>query len=1112
MPAESTQKNDWMLDEPIAAFWPVNVLLIGLGAAVLTTAFVFLDPLDPRPAYNPWTYAIATPIALLLLSAILGMLVSRKMEKTMQVAFLLSVLVHLLLLAYAMNVVIFSRMWPKMFDAAVVERHRLEQQQLRARQYYQFSSARRNEAEPEYRRSVPTEFEAREVEVADAPALQLARSTAAHLVTPVPRLQRDVASHLIERKSEAIPASVSELLPAELSRSQSQTSPREADRVDVPLVPADAEAGRRLPDDATLERRQDVRSAPRLAAAPDLQEPAGMRPEPEAAALVPAPPVTPSAPPPPAVPRRRLGRSPAAAARVDAPLMAAADDPGKSAVRPQDSQVAVRRSPAGEARVAPSVRVELLPPSDRLAQRAAPAASIQSGGLPQSGDIADRPERFDVAGGRLGGLPAATMPVIGEVSIGTASPRPAPLPAPDTALSRSSLVGRARGAVATLGAMSAETWTKEMRVEFGAELRGGLQPAASGGQAAATDVAALFGAGKVIERSVAGPAAPPGGTVVPPVKDPGLASGTAEGMVAPGEPLDRPSSQRGSRSGGFDAVAVLSLEGVSGPEAGDGRGVSADDLLEQGLGRLALATGSSDDRGDDAAAADGGRAGAPTLGRTRGTGGAPPALVAGVPTVEVPGPGGTGQDATTAATDKEGADLETLADASEHRRRGRQGTGGPVAPLRLHIDAPPGTGGIDVAADAIGSLLARNELRMHPGPQTELRTQRFPRAELGGPLTAGAPAASPTPAFEQRLNRLRDPSAAEHMAVEPQTELAIERGLEFLARHQRPDGSWRLQDFDTRVLIRSDTAATGLALLAFQGAGYTHRDFKYADVVGKAIDFLRAHQQPDGDLYVRQDPASDQNAWLYSHALAALALTEAYGMTQDPEIRPVAQRAVDFIAAAQDVRRGGWRYRPGAGSDTSVSGWFMMALQSARLAGLDAPSETIHRLRDYLELSQAGPEQPYLYRYNPFAPDTPQQRHGLQPTPVMTSVGLLMRLYLGWRRDQPAMQAGADYLLQHLPENGTADQPQRDTYYWYYATQVIFHVGGDHWRIWHDRLYPLLISSQVVDGPMAGSWHPELPAPDLWGRWGGRLYVTTMNLLSLEVSYRHLPLYDATAQ
>ena len=130
----------------------------------------------------------------------------------------------------------------------------------------------------------------------------------------------------------------------------------------------------------------------------------------------------------------------------------------------------------------------------------------------------------------------------------------------------------------------------------------------------------------------------------------------------------------------------------------------------------------------------------------------------------------------------------------------------------------------------------------------------------------------------------------------------------------------------------------------------------------------------------------------------------------------------------------------------------------------------------------------------------------------MTSVGLLMRLYSGWRRDNSNMIRGAEYLLQTPPAIGTPSSPRRDTYYWYYATQVMFHMGGQYWQAWNQRLHPMLVSAQEREGDLAGSWDPRRPVPDRWAPFAGRLYVTAMNLLSLEVTYRYLPLYDDTGK
>ena len=359
----------------------------------------------------------------------------------------------------------------------------------------------------------------------------------------------------------------------------------------------------------------------------------------------------------------------------------------------------------------------------------------------------------------------------------------------------------------------------------------------------------------------------------------------------------------------------------------------------------------------------------------------------------------------------------------------------------------------------------------------------------------------------------------------PVTERAIDLGLSYLAGHQLADGSWSLHRLsETRpelaetyareqTSLQADTAATGLALLSFLGAGYHHMnddmpDPRYQQVVRRGLDFLQSHQQLNGDLYVMDENQSAESVRLYSHGIAALALTEAYGMTQDPRLCVSAQLAIDFIVDSQHPELGGWRYVPGKSSDTSVTGWMTIALMSAQLAGLHVPPVTFERIERWLEKAKASNDAPHLFVYNPDANLNPQQRHGRQPSPTMTAVGALMRLYLNWGHDDPQMVAAADYFLARPPRIGTAHQPLRDTYYWFYATQVMFHMRGEHWESWNKQLHGLLIDNQVQQGPLAGSWDPARPVPDRWGSHAGRVYVTTLNLLSLEVYHRHLPIYE----
>ncbi len=403
-----------------------------------------------------------------------------------------------------------------------------------------------------------------------------------------------------------------------------------------------------------------------------------------------------------------------------------------------------------------------------------------------------------------------------------------------------------------------------------------------------------------------------------------------------------------------------------------------------------------------------------------------------------------------------------------------------------------------------GSVVVRP--RGHSAAEAASTTRRFrlPRASAPG-LEEVPVARRARPAFQARDPRRRG-QVAQSRGGSPETEAAVEAGLAFLARHQMPDGSWSLHRFAEGkgygpgvgiAQMHSDTAATGLALLAFLGAGYTHLEGKYRTQVAAGLQWLIRHQKPNGDLFT----GGSRYAWLYSHGIAAIALCEAYGMTQDPQLRLPAQKALQFIVAAQHPTLGGWRYRPGVGTDTSVSGWQLMALKSGELAGLEVPRQVYDRLRSWLARAQ-WPQNPGLYVYRPSA----RYQHQRTPSRAMTAEALLMQLYLGHSPQGPMLQQGARYLRNHLPRY-TAQGAQRDAYYWYYATQVMFHVGGEHWQVWNRHQRQVLLETQVKEGPLAGSWDPLVPVPDRWGPAAGRIYVTALHLLILEVYYRHLPLY-----
>ncbi|HKD37510.1 MAG TPA: hypothetical protein VKB78_11940, partial [Pirellulales bacterium] len=387
----------------------------------------------------------------------------------------------------------------------------------------------------------------------------------------------------------------------------------------------------------------------------------------------------------------------------------------------------------------------------------------------------------------------------------------------------------------------------------------------------------------------------------------------------------------------------------------------------------------------------------------------------------------------------------------------------------------------------------------------------------GGPeVAADAPTRAPTPSFSGRAREGRGKGNGDGIGSDGRTEQAIEMGLVYLAQMQLADGSWSLHRFPGATeadagIYRSDTAATGLSLLAYLGAGYDHYDDKYRDTVRRGLEYLLRNQKPNGDLFMpmdRQYSTKEFNvnsvARLYSHSIATIAVCEALGMTGDKRLREPAQKAVNFLVAAQSRRTGGWRYEPGEGGDVSVTGWAVTALKSGELAGLQVPKQTYQRASQFFDSAQASKQDGSRYLYNP--DDRQAQLPNDNQRPTMTAVALLGRIYTGWSRENPNMVRAAEFIKANPPR--MSDKYGRDTYYWYYATQVMFQLGGDYWKSWNERLHPMLINSQITGGPYAGSWDPRAPVPDRWGEVCGRIYVTAMNLLSLEVYYRHLPIYE----
>jgi hypothetical protein len=324
------------------------------------------------------------------------------------------------------------------------------------------------------------------------------------------------------------------------------------------------------------------------------------------------------------------------------------------------------------------------------------------------------------------------------------------------------------------------------------------------------------------------------------------------------------------------------------------------------------------------------------------------------------------------------------------------------------------------------------------------------------------------------------------------TQKAVVSGLEWLARNQLGDGSWSLSGPYSGGVpdeFNNPVAATAMALVAFQGDGNTHQKGKHRQNVVRGWNWLLKEQDANGNFFHE----GAFNHHFYTQGLCTIALCELYGMTKDAKYKEPAQRAVKYCLDSQSPE-GGWRYTPRGDSDVSVTGWIVMALQSAKMAGLEVPEDHFLRVERFLDrvALEDGSRYPY-------------QRGG-EVRLSMTAEALLCRQYLGWKRDDPRLVAGVKWITS--PENLVNYNKDRDVYTWYYATQVAHHMEGDYWKRWNAVMRQAVPEHQVSRGREAGSWDPERPTPDQWAAHGGRLYVTCLSLYMLEVYYRHLPIYS----
>ena len=390
------------------------------------------------------------------------------------------------------------------------------------------------------------------------------------------------------------------------------------------------------------------------------------------------------------------------------------------------------------------------------------------------------------------------------------------------------------------------------------------------------------------------------------------------------------------------------------------------------------------------------------------------------------------------------------------------------------------------------------------------------------------------------------------------TEKAVLEALRWLVRHQAEDGSWSAAGLrerctgarpcigaDVEVQPFYDEGLTALALLAFLGAGYGHDaeqritdtvtglQYTLGDVVLRGLRWLVARQRSDGSF-------SAERAFMYSEALCAMALSEAYALSHGAGKRAwrrPAQKAVDFLVAAQkrsaeDGRPWGWRYdsralleaRKQSGeiddetylveihdADISVTGWAIMALKSARLGRLDVPEEALQgglRFARHVSLpdGRAGYQAPeHAGKKVPGLRDEFDYHAG-----TTSALSMLVRTFVAHDLGDPFLEEAARQIVKDLPAL-SRDGLSVDYYYWYHGSLALEQFDGpdsprasgvywDPWRKAMERsLLELQDRSKEKGACSRGGWLVD----DRWSHAGRALYNTAINTLTLEVYYRY---------
>ena len=369
---------------------------------------------------------------------------------------------------------------------------------------------------------------------------------------------------------------------------------------------------------------------------------------------------------------------------------------------------------------------------------------------------------------------------------------------------------------------------------------------------------------------------------------------------------------------------------------------------------------------------------------------------------------------------------------------------------------------------------------------------RFLSEFLVGGAALAAVLASSAPAAAQGRN----------WEITPESEQALARGLDWLARHQGPQGNWESNDLGL--------VSTGM--LAFLAAGHRPGIGRYGENVRRAQDYILRNVQPSGLLNIAEPRRRD----VQPRAIDVRARA-VYGMSPDPRISPVLDRAIRLIGQTQ-CEDGGWDYiaqQQREGHDLSLVVMQALALRSAVDIGLEVPDEVVEQAIKCVREHYTPQGCPHN------APEKVQKEHpgrftyskgGGQATLAMAAAGVVcLQEFAQYDTDAWRIEKNIKIVLEEIEKQAKPEvmarehRPPFDAYTLCYVSQALYQVGGEAWKKGYPRLRDAMVAGQIRD--------PDHPDRDgMWqaGQWvGGRpgeLYTTAVACFVLAIPNRYLPI------